>query len=211
MNKSFIIKIFVICLVTINASALEKIVLFGDSLMAGYGLQKEDHLSTILENELTKKGYDIINKEIDERWNVERPIVVEEVYQAALLGDRSENAAYIYGKQRLRKIDSRIRYLKRKISDVKVIDTTVLPQRPDIQFGAWVTVINEEDEETQFQLVDERESDPNDDRVSIQSPVGRALLGNTEGESVEVKLPKGAQILDIVHVYYGPDPRENQS
>ena len=160
---------------------------------------------------ITKKGYDIINAEIDERWNVERPIVVEEVYQAALLGDRSENAAYIYGKQRLRKIDSRIRYLKRKISDVKVIDTTVLPSRPDIQFGAWVTVINEEDEETQFQLVDERESDPNDDRVSIQSPVGRALIGNTEGESVEVKLPKGAQILDIVHVYYGPDPRENQS
>ena len=160
---------------------------------------------------ITKKGYDIINAEIDERWNIERPIVVEEVYQAALLGDRSENAAYIYGKQRLRKIDSRIRYLKKKISNVKVIDTTVLPMRADIQFGAWVTVINEEDEETLFQLVDERESDPNDDRVSIQSPVGRALLGNTEGESVEVKLPKGTQILDIVHVYYGPDPRENQS
>ena len=160
---------------------------------------------------ITKKGYHAITAEIDERWNVERPIVVEEVYQAALLGDRSENAAYIYGKQRLRKIDSRIRYLKKKISDVKVIDTSVLPTRPDIQFGAWVTVINEEDIETQFQLVDERESDPNDDRVSIQSPVGRALLGNTEGESVEVKLPKGTQILDIVDVYYGPDPRENQS
>ena len=159
---------------------------------------------------ITKKGYGIINAEIDERWNVERPIVVEEVYQAALLGDRSENAAYIYGKQRLRKIDSRIRYLKKKISDVKVIDTTTLPARPDIQFGAWVTVVNEEDIETQFQLVDERESDPNDDRVSIQSPVGRALLGNTEGESVEIKLPKGTQILDIVRVYYGPDPRENQ-
>ena len=63
---------------------------------------------------ITKKGYDAITAEIDERWNVERPIVVEEVYQAALLGDRSENAAYIYGKQRLRKIDSRIRYLKKR-------------------------------------------------------------------------------------------------
>ena len=160
---------------------------------------------------ITKKGYDAITAEIDERWNIERPIVVEEVYQAALLGDRSQNAAYIYGKQRLRKIDSRIRHLKKKISDVKVIDTTTLSWRQDVQFGAWVTVINEEDDEKQFQLVDERESDPNDDRVSIQSPVGKALLGSTEGESVEVKLPKGTQILEIVHVYYGPDPRENQS
>jgi transcription elongation factor GreB len=160
---------------------------------------------------ITKKGYDAIMAEIDERWNVERPIVVEEVYQAALLGDRSENAAYIYGKQRLRKIDSRIRYLKRKISNVKIIDTKTLPHRPDIQFGAWVTIINEEDTETLFQLVDERESDPNDDRISIQSPVGQSLIGNTEGESVEVKLPKGTQILDIIHVHYGTDPRENQS
>lgn len=149
--------------------------------------------------------------EIDERWNVERPIVVEEVYQAALLGDRSENAAYIYGKQRLRKIDSRIRYLKKKISNVKIIDTTTLCNRPDIQFGAWVTIINEEDIETQFQLVDERESDPNDDRISIQSPVGRSLIGNSQGDSVEVKIPKGTQILDIIHVHYGQDPRENPS
>ena len=60
MNKSFIIKIFIICLVTINSNAIEKVVLFGDSLMAGYGLEKKDHLSTILEIELTKKGFEII-------------------------------------------------------------------------------------------------------------------------------------------------------
>ena len=68
-----------------------------------------------MKTKMTKRGYDAIVAEIDYRWSTERPIVVEEVHQAALLGDRSENAAYIYGKQRLRKIDSRIQYLKRKI------------------------------------------------------------------------------------------------
>ena len=73
--------------------------------------------------QMTKTGYHLIISEINRLWEIERPIVVEEVYQAALLGDRSENAAYIYGKQRLRKIDGRIRYLKKKISDVDIVDT----------------------------------------------------------------------------------------
>ena len=160
---------------------------------------------------ITKKGYNGILAEINHRWNVERPIVVEEVYQAALLGDRSENAAYIYGKQRLRKIDSRIRFLKKKIDEVRIIDTTRLPQKENIQFGAWVEIENEAEELRLFQLVDERESDPELDRISIQSPVGKALVGQTEGESVEVQRPNGSQIFEILRVHYGPDPRENQS
>lgn len=161
--------------------------------------------------QITKKGYDAIVAEINERWNVERPIVVEEVYQAALLGDRSENAAYIYGKQRLRKIDSRIRFLKKQIEDVQVIDTNFLPHQDDIQFGAWVEVEDEEGEIRFFQLVDERESDPLRGRISVQSPVGKALLGRTEGDSIEVRLPQKKLYFEILQVHYGSDPRENPS
>ena len=163
-----------------------------------------------MKTKMTKRGYEAIVSEIDYRWYTERPIVVEEVHQAALLGDRSENAAYIYGKQRLRKIDSRIQYLKRKIKNVEVINTERLPQQDSIVFGAWVCIENEEGNENTFQLVDQSESDPNDARYSIQSPVGKALLGLLEGDSVEVKLPKGNTVFEILSVHYGPDPREKE-
>ena len=159
--------------------------------------------------QMTKRGYTNILNEINRLWEDERPIVVEEVYQAALLGDRSENAAYIYGKQRLRKIDSRIRYLKKKISDVKIVDTTRLPQLNTISFGAWVEIEDIENEEIKLiQLVDERESDPHQNRISIQSPIGNALLGRSEGEDIEINLPKGSKVLSILLVHYGHQPLE---
>ena len=161
-----------------------------------------------MKTKMTKRGYDAIVAEIDYRWSTERPIVVEEVHQAALLGDRSENAAYIYGKQRLRKIDSRIQYLKRKIKNIDIIDTTKLPPQESIAFGAWVCIEDEDGNENTFQLVDQSESDPNDARYSIQSPVGKALLGSQEGDSVEVNLPKGSTVFEIISVHYGADPRE---
>ena len=159
--------------------------------------------------QMTKRGYTNILNEINRLWEQERPIVVEEVYQAALLGDRSENAAYIYGKQRLRKIDSRIRYLKKKISDVQIVDTTRLPPNDVISFGAWVEIEDIEGEEIKLiQLVDERESDPNQNRISIQSPVGSALMGRSAGEDIEIHLPKGTKVLSILLVHYGPKPLE---
>ena len=163
-----------------------------------------------MKTKMTKRGYDAIVSEIDYRWETERPMVVEEVHQAALLGDRSENAAYIYGKQRLRKIDSRIQYLKRKIKDVEIIDTDKLPPKDRIFFGAWVCIEDEDGNESTVQLVDQSESDPNDARISIQSPVGRALLGNMEGDSVEVILPKGETVFEIISIHYGSDPREKK-
>ena len=160
---------------------------------------------------ITKKGYDGIIAEINQLWEVERPIVVEEVYQAALLGDRSENAAYIYGKQRLRKIDSRIRYLKRKIDGVQIINTVRLPQKESIDFGAWVEIEDQDGHIKTFQLVDQRESDPENHRISVQSPIGSALMGCKEGESIDVTLPKGVLCFDVLNVYYGPDPFSTSS
>ena len=160
---------------------------------------------------ITKKGYDGIIAEINQLWEVERPIVVEEVYQAALLGDRSENAAYIYGKQRLRKIDSRIRYLKKKLDGVKIVNTVRLPQKDRIDFGAWVEIEDQDGHTKTFQLVDQRESDPEKQRISIQSPIGSALMGCKEGESIDISLPKGAVCFDILSVYYGPNPLSTSS
>ena len=161
---------------------------------------------------ITKIGYDRITAEIDQLWNIERPIVVEEVYQAALLGDRSENAAYIYGKRRLREIDSRLRYLRAKVKDVRIIDELRLPQREDIVFGALVVLetlsADGTSEERAIRLVDQTESLPKKDRISVQSPIGRALLGRKEGDSFELKLPKGLVEIEILEIHYGPIPKD---
>ena len=157
---------------------------------------------------MTKVGFDTISAEIDRLWTEERPMVVEEVYQAALLGDRSENAAYIYGKQRLRRIDSRLQFLRRKIKDVEIINTDFLPQRSDIQFGAWVEIEDEDENIKFFQLVDQEESDPKKGRISVQSPVGRALISKEEGDAVTVQLPSKSMEYEILRVYYGPNPEK---
>jgi transcription elongation factor GreB len=152
---------------------------------------------------MTKRGHDAIEEEIRRLWHEERPIVVAEVSAAADLGDRSENAAYIYGKKRLRRIDGRIRYLRRKIDKVTVVDCSIQPARDDVAFGAVVTLEDEEGNEKLWRLVDKEESDPKAGRISVQSPVGRALLGKEEGDEVRVQTPKGPVFYEIAEVRYG--------
>jgi len=156
----------------------------------------------------TKRGFDALETEINRLWYEERPFVLEEIHQAALQGDRSENAAYIYGRQRLRLIDKRLRALKDKIKDVKVIDTEALPPSDIVQFGAVVTILDEDGKEFTYQLVDREEIDPEKGWISTQSPMGRALLGKELGEEFELHLPKGTKIFEILEVYYGPSREE---
>ena len=137
-------------------------------------------------------------------------MVAEEVYEAAQLGDRSENAAYIYGKQRMRMIDKRLRILKGKLKDITVIDIDALPPSSIVQFGALVVIENEDGEQKTLRLVDKEEIDPDRNRVSIQSPMGRALMGKEEDESFTLVLPKRTVEYEILSVYYGPDPEEDQ-
>jgi len=155
---------------------------------------------------MTKVGHDAIEEEIRRLWHEERPMVVAEVSAAAELGDRSENAAYIYGKKRLRGIDGRIRYLRRKTDKVIVVDCRLQPPRPDVAFGAVVQLEDEEGNERLWRLVDEHESDPKAGRISMQSPVGRALVGKTEGDEVTVKTPGGDVFYEIVSLRYGGGP-----
>ena len=125
---------------------------------------------------MTREGYDAILKEMDQLWSYERPVVVQQVSEAAAHGDRSENAEYIYGKKRLRQIDSRMGYLSRKVKDVSVVDLDQQEPADHVLFGALVRVEDEDGEQKQWRLVDKDESDPKRGRISTQSPIGTALL-----------------------------------
>lgn len=151
---------------------------------------------------MTVEGQTAIQAEIDFLWSKERPEIVNQVTAAAELGDRSENAEYIYGKKRLREIDSRLRYLQKKIDGVTVVELSSMPTHKDVRFGAIVTVEDDDGQRT-FRLVDQDESDPSRRRISIQSPIGRALLGKKVGDQVEVELPKDRISLEIVEIRYG--------
>ncbi len=154
---------------------------------------------------MTRQGYEAIQAEIAFLWSEERPRIVKQVTAAAELGDRSENAAYIYGKKRLREIDSRLRYLRRKIEGVKVVDLAEIPPSDRVQFGAKVTVEDDEGRTRTWRLVGRDESDPKRGWISVESPVGRALMGLQEGDAVEVKLPRGTTVLEVLEIAYGPD------
>lgn len=153
---------------------------------------------------ITREGAEAISDEIDHLWKVERPDVVDQVREAADLGDRSENAAYIYGKKRLRAIDSRLRYLRKKLQGVVVVDPADQVQLDYVQFAAVVTVLDDDDNERTWRLVDKEESDPKRNRISVQSPIGRALLRKTVGDYVEVELPKGKMGYEVLAIRYGP-------
>jgi transcription elongation factor GreB len=153
---------------------------------------------------MTKKGFEAIQAELHHLWHVERPDVVDQVHEAAALGDRSENAEYIYGKRRLRQIDSRMRYLQKKVEGVTVVDTDAQPRFPDVRFGCQVTVVDDDGDEKVYRLVDADESDATAGRISVQSPIGRALMGKREGDCFEIPLPKGAVTLEVIKVHYGP-------
>ncbi len=152
---------------------------------------------------MTLQGYNAIQQEIGRLWSEERPVVVQEVSDAADLGDRSENAAYIYGKKRLRQIDSRMRHLKKKIDGVVPVDVAQIIDRPTVKFGAVVTLQDEDGEEKVYRLVDKEESDPKCGRISVQSPVGRALLGKEIDDVVSVRVGDRVMELEITGLRYG--------
>jgi len=154
---------------------------------------------------MTQEGYDALVAETERLWHEERPEVVAEVSAAAELGDRSENAAYIYGKKRLRKIDSRLRYLRRKVDGVTPVDLSQMPHTEHIRFGAIVEVEREDGATFTWRLVDKEESEPKRGRISIQSPVGMALMRKETGDVVEVKTPAGPTEYEILAVRYGAD------
>lgn len=157
-------------------------------------------------NYMTRACY---NRLLAERKNlvlVERPNIVNIVSWAASNGDRSENADYQYGKQRLREIDRRIRFLNKRIEASEVIDIENRPATDQIFFGATVTYCNEQGEESTIRIVGIDEADASVGDVSWISPIARVFLKHYEGDTVQLPTPKGVKKLEIVEVSYVPEP-----
>lgn len=152
-------------------------------------------------NLMTPQGFRRLEDELMQLFNVERPKLVEEVHQAALQGDRSENAEYIYGKKRLREIDKRMNFLKSRIDKAKVINP--VDQKSDrIQFGAHVTLSDEEGVKKTWFIIGEDEVEPSAGRISWLSPIGRACLNKKVGDWIEVTTPKGEVSFEIQSFEY---------
>lgn len=150
-------------------------------------------------NYLTPEGHERLREELSMLLKAERPQVVQAVSDAAAMGDRSENAEYIYGKKRLREIDRRIRFLQKRLERIEVIDPNTLPC-DKVAFGLWVTIENEEGEQKCYQIVGPDEIDPKQNKITFSSPLGKALLGKKPGDEVTVKAPSGTQELAILTI-----------
>lgn len=155
-------------------------------------------------NYITPEGMQKLRDEVSYLWTVERPKVTQEVADAAALGDRSENAEYIYGKKRLREIDRRVRYLAKRIDDLTVVETRD-PGDGSARFGAWVELEDEDGATVTYRLVGPDEFDAKAGLISIDAPVARALLGKREGDEVTVKRPKGEITYEVIAVRYTPE------
>jgi transcription elongation factor GreB len=155
---------------------------------------------------ITPEGHKKVRAEFDHLWKVERPKVTAEVEAAAALGDRSENAEYIYGKKRLREIDKRLQFLSKRLERMQVVSEQMQDGNGKVSFGAWVVVEDEDGNESMYRVVGSDESDPDQGHISMESPIGRALLGKQEGDEVVVRRPRGEVMLTVMRVAYGQRP-----
>jgi len=150
---------------------------------------------------ITPEGEQALRDELHQLWKVERPVVTNAVHEAAKNGDRSENGDYIYGKRRLREIDSRVRFLNKRLDELEVVQRT--PDDPGkIFFGARVTLEDENGEEHRWRIVGPDEFDLAAGKLSMDSPMARSLLGKTLDDEVVVQSPSGDKTYFVVEVSY---------
>lgn len=154
-------------------------------------------------NYITPEGHAAIEAEYVELLKVERPALVKVVSWAAGNGDRSENGDYIYGKRRLRQIDSRLRFLMQRMDLAVIVDPKEQTGLEKVFFGAWVTLFNlNDDTEHSYRIVGKDELDPSKGYISWVSPLAKAILGKTVGDSVRVNTPKGEEEFEVIDVSY---------
>lgn len=153
-------------------------------------------------NLITRSGHDKLVAELKQLWHEERPEITKKVNWAASLGDRSENADYQYNKQLLRKIDRRVRYLGKRLEELKIVDYSP-EQDGKVYFGAWVEIENEEGEQKTLRIVGIDEIyDHHPQHISIESPMARALLGKDVDDEIEVHTPSGKKLWYINTIRY---------
>ncbi|HET7574947.1 MAG TPA: transcription elongation factor GreB [Sphingomicrobium sp.] len=153
---------------------------------------------------ITPEGFARIRADYDELFGVERPKIVETVSWAASLGDRSENADYIYGKRRLREIDRRLAWLAKIMRNAKVVDPALQQARDQVRFGATVEVADEDDNRRTLTIVGDDEADASAGRIGWSAPFARALVGARVGDERIVRLPAGEKSYEIIAIRY-PD------
>ncbi len=152
-------------------------------------------------NYITIEGEQRLRDELRYLWKTERVEVTQRVSDAAKEGDRSENAEYIYSKKRLREIDRRIRYLSKRLENIQPISK--LPSNRDkVYFGAWVSIINEVNEQHCYRIVGTDEFDSKPDYISIDAPMARALIGKSRGDIISLFLAAGEQNWKIEQIEY---------
>lgn len=151
---------------------------------------------------ITRGGAERLHKELLKLMKEDRPRVTAEVAYAASLGDRSENAEYLYGKKKLREIDRRIRFLQKRLDACTVVDPKEQKDRSRVFFGATVTLEDEEGQTSRYQLVGPDEIDTRGGRISMDSPIGKALMGKRAGDAIEVQRPRGEIELTILNIEY---------
>ena len=152
-------------------------------------------------NYLTPEGAKKLADELRLLTTTERPRVVQEVSDAAALGDRSENAEYIYGKRRLREIDRRIRFITKRLDGAVVVRASEV-QTDVVRFGALVTLVDEDGNEKRYRIVGPDETDPSAGRISFQSPLGHSLIKRKVGDTVSVRRPAGEIEVEIRSIDY---------
>lgn len=151
---------------------------------------------------ITPEGAQRLKEELDHLWRVLRPQVTQAVQEAAAQGDRSENAEYIYGKRQLREIDSRVRFLRQRLEGMVVVGQPPSdPQR--VFFGAWVTLEDDDGGRKDYRIVGPDEFDASRGYISMDSPLGRALLRKGLDDEVKVETPGGAQTYVVASIRYG--------
>ena len=150
---------------------------------------------------MTPEGHARLRTELAER-RTERHRVVEVVSWAAGNGDRSENADYKEGKRRLREIDRRLRFLDRRLAHAEVVDPGAQTRRDQVFFGATVTYLTERDEAVTITIVGVDEAGMAEGKISIGSPIALALLGTRVGQEVQVRTPRGPEVIEVTAIRY---------
>ena len=154
-------------------------------------------------NLITPAGKKALQQELDYLWRVKRPEVTQAVSEAAALGDRSENAEYKEGKRELRSIDRRIRFLRKRLEVLKVVEYSP-QQEGKAYFGAWIELENEEEEVLRCRIVGTDEIDTKKGHITIDSPMARAVLGKQADDEILVITPSGKKLWFLNRIQYQP-------
>jgi transcription elongation factor GreB len=150
---------------------------------------------------ITAAGAARLKQELDELWKVERPRVTQAVSEAAAQGDRSENAEYTYGKRRLREIDRRVRFLRKRLDGMTVVDKPPT-DRSRVYFGAWVTIEDDDGNQNRHRIVGPDEFDMHPAYISMDAPLARALMRKSLDDEFTVELPGGSRTFCVVNISY---------